>query len=456
MTIAPFLNGGGRAADMIRARDWSDHVLGPPETWPDSLCNALSLVVNSPESMILCWGPDLIFFFNEAYFPLLGPRLEWAMGERFDRVWADGLDQAMPIIEAAYAGDSRRYVDVPWKLDTDRGAADTWWSFSYSRILDRDGAIAGLFIFTNETTSRVLSDAALKRSQAELTTALEDLRELNHTLEERVAERTAERNVLATILETTDAFVHVLDLDYRWLAMNGAGAAEFERVFGPTPKVGDRMIDVLADQPEQRAAVRSVWDRALAGEEFTTILEFGDPDRVGARRAYEMKFNRLYDDRGQRIGAFQFVTDVTDRLRAEAELREAQDARQHLDDRHVRAHVVVEARELDADRARADHQQLGRHHLGHHRVAIGPDALAVGLGERQVAGARAGRDEDVLRFEIDGAVALLDAELPLRRDQAGRAGRPAAERAVQAGSRSGCRAGRTGSAARSGLTCSPL
>ncbi|WP_235514982.1 ATP-binding protein [Sphingomonas sp. Leaf25] len=326
MTIAPFLNGGGRAADMIRARDWSDHVLGPPETWPDALCSALSLVVNSPESMILCWGPDLTFFFNEAYFPLLGPRLDWAMGERFDRVWADGLEQAMPIIAAAYAGTSPRYVDVPWKLDTDRGAADTWWSFSYSRILDRDGAIAGLFIFTNETTSRVLSDAALKRSQAELTTALEDLRELNHTLEARVAERTAERNILASILETTDATVNVLDLDYTWLAINGAGVTEFERVFGVRPRVGDNLLALIADQPEQMALVRSVWDRALAGEEFTAIEVFGDTDRGHARRAYEMKFNRLYDDAGNRIGAFQFVTDVTDRLRAEADLREAQDA----------------------------------------------------------------------------------------------------------------------------------
>ncbi|MEP9400617.1 PAS domain-containing sensor histidine kinase [Sphingomonas silueang] len=326
MTVAPFLNGGGRATEMIRARDWSGHPLGPPDAWPDALCAALSLVVNSPESMILCWGPELWFFFNEAYFPLLGPRLPWAMGERFDRVWADGLEQAMPIIHAAYAGNSPRYVDLPWKLDTDRGAADTWWSFSYSRILDRDGAIAGLFIFTNETTARVLSDAALKRSQAELTTALEDLRQLNRTLEQRVAERTAERNVLATILETTDATVNVLDLDYRWLAINRAGIAEFERVFGIRPAVGDCMKTLLADQPEQLRAVCAIWDRALAGEEFTAIHGFGDPAQGRARRLYEMKFNSLYDDRGQRIGAFQFVTDVTDRIAAETKLRDAEDA----------------------------------------------------------------------------------------------------------------------------------
>ncbi|MGN7158443.1 ATP-binding protein [Sphingomonas sp. SAFR-052] len=326
MTIAPFLNGGGRAAEMIRARDWSNHPLGPPDRWPDALCSALSLVVNSPESMILCWGPELWFFFNEAYFPLLGPRLDWAMGERFDRVWADGLEQAMPIIEAAYAGNSPRYVDVPWKLDTDRGAADTWWSFSYSRILDRQGDIAGLFIFTNETTARVLSDAALKRSQAELTTALDDLRQLNRTLELRVDQRTAERNLLASIVETTDSVVNVIDIDYNWMAINRAGIDAFEAVFGVQPKVGDNLLDLIADQPEQQAAVRAAWDPALAGEEYTTAAEFGDPSRGNERRAYEMKFNAVRDGQGRQVGAFQFVTDVTERRRGEAALLEAQDA----------------------------------------------------------------------------------------------------------------------------------
>ncbi|MGX7704044.1 ATP-binding protein [Methylobacterium sp. Gmos1] len=162
----PFLAGGGRAAAMIRARDWSGHPLGGPETWPEALRTALSLVLNSPESMILAWGPDLHFFFNETYFPLLGPRLDWAMGERFDRVWADGWEQAKPIIDDAFAGRSRRFVDLPWTLGTDRGEAQTWWTFSYSRVLDGAGRVAGLFILTNETTAQVIATKRLRESEA--------------------------------------------------------------------------------------------------------------------------------------------------------------------------------------------------------------------------------------------------------------------------------------------------
>lgn len=153
-----------------------------------------------------------------------------------------------------------------------------------------------------------------------------ELRQLNARLEARVRERTAERNLLATLFEETDAFVHVVDLDYRWLAINRAGADEFERVFGVRPKVGDRILDLLDDQPQEREAVKRVWSRALAGEQFTGISEFGDPRIVAERRSYEMKFNMLRDEEGRRIGAFQVVADVTERLRAAAELEIAQEA----------------------------------------------------------------------------------------------------------------------------------
>ena len=170
---APFLTGGGRATELILQRDWSAHPLGEPAQWPQGLKTALSLVVNSPESMILCWGPDLHFFFNETYIPLLGPRVDWAMGARFDEVWADALEQAMPIVEDAMAGRSKRFNDLPWKLATDRGVADTWWTFSYSRILAEDGGPAGLFIFTNETTQKVLADEALRQSNERLRLVVE-------------------------------------------------------------------------------------------------------------------------------------------------------------------------------------------------------------------------------------------------------------------------------------------
>ena len=177
-------------------------------------------------------------------------------------------------------------------------------------LLDADGQITEWFGAASDVTARKNAERAL--------------RELNETLERRVAEALAERKVLADIVENTGAFVQVADLEYRWLAINRAAADEFTRIFGVRPKVGDNMLDLLADQPDHQAAVKAVWSRALAGDEFTAVDEFGDPTRD--RRAYEMRFNALRDRDGNRIGAYQFVYDVTERLRDQERLRAAEEA----------------------------------------------------------------------------------------------------------------------------------
>lgn len=153
--------------------------------------------------------------------------------------------------------------------------------------------------------------------------ALEAYADLNAHLEQRVAEALAERKLWADIVESTDAFVQVADLDFNWLAINKASADEFERVFGIRPKAGDNMLQLLEHKPEHQAALRAMWARALSGEEFTAIEAFGDP--ALDRRFYELKFNNLRDLNGRLIGAYQFVYDVTERLRDQARLAEAEE-----------------------------------------------------------------------------------------------------------------------------------
>lgn len=166
----------------------------------------------------------------------------------------------------------------------------------------------------------------LSEERARLAESEARFREANAKLGERFAEALSEKRVLADLVEGTDAFVQVANLDFRWIAINAASRDEFERIFGVRPQVGQSMLDVIAHMPEQRESVRRVWERALAGEEFTEIGQFGDPSRHP--RYYEMKFNTLLDEHGRRIGAYQFVYDVTERIDRQRQLEEAQ-ARVH-------------------------------------------------------------------------------------------------------------------------------
>jgi len=143
-------------------------------------------------------------------------------------------------------------------------------------------------------------------------------------LEALAQQRTGERNLLATLVERTDVMVMALGLDYRILAINHANVDEFERLYGRRPKVGDSILDLLANQPDQQAASRTVWARAIAGEEFTVVETRGDPNH--ARSVYEIKFRSLTNEAGERIGAFQFATDVTQRIKDQQTLAQAQEA----------------------------------------------------------------------------------------------------------------------------------
>src|ERR1041384_2528181 len=305
-----FLAGGGHVGALMRAHDWSASPLGPPAGWPQSLRTVVALLLQSRFPMFVAWGEELGFLYNDPYAEILGPKHPRALGARFYDIWSEIWPDISPLIDAAMNGHATYREDLPLVMNRRGYDEHTWFTFSYSPVRDESGKVAGMFCAVSETTRKVLAEHAL--------------RELNETLERRVREALAERNLLADIMEGTNAFVQVADHEYRWLAVNKAAADEFERIFGKRPAVGASMLDLLASQPEHRAAVKAVWGRALAGEEFTEIGEFGDPKRD--RRAYEMRYSTLRDRSGARIGAYQFVYDVTERLRAEERLRAAENA----------------------------------------------------------------------------------------------------------------------------------
>jgi PAS domain S-box-containing protein len=238
-----------------------------------------------------------------------------------------GISADVPVSMADYYRglhpDDREATIAAYAAARDPGRRALY-DVEYRTVGKEDGVVRwvaakGRAVFKGDRCVRVIGTAIdiTGRKAAE-----ERLRGLNESLEQRVAEALAERKVLVDIVESTDALIQVLDRNFCIMAINWAAADAFERIFGLRPKVGDNLLDLLDDRPEHRETVKKHWGRALDGEEFTVVDEFGDPTLD--RRFYEIKFNSLRDRNGELVGAFQFVYDVTDRIRDQARLAEAE------------------------------------------------------------------------------------------------------------------------------------
>ena len=189
MTRYPrFPAGDSEASRALTAIDWSSTTLGPIEAWPAALKIHLNLILNSPESMYLLWGPDLLFFHNDAYAPILGPRLNQAMGARVDELWSDVWSQVKPYAENALRGVPYECEDLPLTMARYGKTEHTWWSFTFSPLIDENNEVVGLLCVTNETTRRVLDQRALKASEQSRLDLIADL-------ERKVIERAHQRGL---------------------------------------------------------------------------------------------------------------------------------------------------------------------------------------------------------------------------------------------------------------------
>ena len=125
-------------------------------------------MLDSPQSMYLVWGPERIFFYNDAYRPILGPRLPDALGQPLAVLWADAWEAVRVPLTQALQGRAVRFVDVPIEMARRGEPEQTWWSYSFSPLRDDAGQIAGVLCFTRETTEHVNASQALRDSEQRL------------------------------------------------------------------------------------------------------------------------------------------------------------------------------------------------------------------------------------------------------------------------------------------------
>jgi signal transduction histidine kinase/DNA-binding response OmpR family regulator/PAS domain-containing protein len=162
-----FLTSGGEMAALISSKDWSATPLGARESWQQSLQTALRILVTSRYQMWLAWGPNLNFFYNDAYrATTLGTKHPWALGQPVSKVWEEIWQDIGPRIETVLrTGKATWDEGLLLLLERSGYPEETYHTFSYSPLPDDDGRIGGMLCVVTEDTERFIGERRLATLQ---------------------------------------------------------------------------------------------------------------------------------------------------------------------------------------------------------------------------------------------------------------------------------------------------
>ena len=159
------------------------------------------------------------------------------------------------------------------------------------------------------------------------------LKESYTDLEQKVASRTEElqrsEERLRTVVTGAPIVLFAMDRDGVFTFFEGRGLEYMGNM--PDQPVGRSVFEMYRHVPQSLEDAR----RALKGEEFTSIVEVD-----GA--VFETRFSPMRAPDGEREGVIGVATDITERRRAEEELRESEERFRRLMENAAEAFLVAD------------------------------------------------------------------------------------------------------------------
>jgi anti-anti-sigma factor len=241
--------GSGELSRAMRDRNWAQTPLGDPATWPSALRNTIRILLTSRFPMWAGWGPDLHFFYNDAYHrDTLQTKHPWALGRPAREVWAEIWDDISPRVHTVLdTGVATWDEDLLLFLERNGYPEETYHTFSYSPLDGDDGRTAGMLCVVTENTERVVGE----RRMAHL-----------RDLAAAIAGTRTEPDVLAAVADQAGRNLADLPFSATYL-FDSSGTARLGCAAGIAPSSPAAPAVLLADDPH------AVWPtaRLLAGEQ---------------------------------------------------------------------------------------------------------------------------------------------------------------------------------------------
>ncbi len=154
----------GDMGARVAAYDWASTPLGPMEEWPTTLRTSVMLCVGSLFPMSVRWGEELTLIYNDGCREVYGAeRYERGLGRPTAEVWPDLSDVVTERI-ASSMRHGRAYFAVDRLVPMNRKVPleETYFTFSYTPIVDDDATVRGVYSTFIETTREVLATRRLR------------------------------------------------------------------------------------------------------------------------------------------------------------------------------------------------------------------------------------------------------------------------------------------------------
>ncbi|MGH8325303.1 MAG: histidine kinase dimerization/phospho-acceptor domain-containing protein, partial [Steroidobacteraceae bacterium] len=140
--------------------DWSRTSIGPVEHWPATWRNLVDLILVSSFPGAVGLGPDLIYFYNDAFIDIGGPaRHPSALGRPVKEVWREIWE---PVLERRFTetlatGRPTGEADLLMQLVRSNYLEETYITFSFAALADDHGNPSGIFCTATENTGQVIA-----------------------------------------------------------------------------------------------------------------------------------------------------------------------------------------------------------------------------------------------------------------------------------------------------------
>lgn len=282
-------------AERVRRFDWANTPLGPSAAWPQSLRTMVSVVLNSRIPMCLAWGDGLTCLYNDAYRPLLSDKPD-ALGRPFAAAWADAWPGVAAIMARALAGEPSYSAEFAATIERHGRPEQTWWTFSVSPVIGESGAVSGVLCVIQESTGEVTARTALRN----------------------------ERERLARLFEQAPGFIAFLKgPNHEYELVNAA-----HRRLSPGREVLGKPAREAFPELEGQGCFELLDEVYRSGRPQTqTGLRFplGVANQALRDRYVDVTYQPITAEDGSVTGIFVEGHDVTERVAAEAAVRDRED-----------------------------------------------------------------------------------------------------------------------------------